>query len=93
MISSLATMAAAGFKLGFGLTSLVTVWTTAVLRDGALFAKDTEQAKDELASGTCSSHMPSRMLLTAHQLSRGSGASTANHYLALGMPSSPPARV
>ncbi|KAF1919088.1 Alpha/Beta hydrolase protein [Ampelomyces quisqualis] len=38
------------FKLGFGLVSLATVWTTAVLKDGVLWAKDTEEEKDQLAA-------------------------------------------
>lgn len=39
-----------GFKLGFGLTSLASVWTTAVLKNGVLWAKDTEEEKQELAA-------------------------------------------
>jgi hypothetical protein len=39
-----------GFKLGFGLTSLASVWATAVLKNGALWAKDTEGEKQELAA-------------------------------------------
>jgi hypothetical protein len=39
-----------GFKLGFGLTSLASVWATAVLKNGALWAKDTEEEKRELAA-------------------------------------------
>jgi hypothetical protein len=36
------------FRLAFGLTSLAGVWATAVLKDGALWAKDTEEEKNEL---------------------------------------------
>lgn len=39
-----------GFKLGFGLTSLATVWATAVLKNGVLWAKDTDDEKRELAA-------------------------------------------
>jgi hypothetical protein len=39
-----------GFKLGFGLTSLATVWINAVLKNGVLWAKDTEEEKRELAA-------------------------------------------
>ncbi|KAH7392093.1 Alpha/Beta hydrolase protein [Phaeosphaeria sp. MPI-PUGE-AT-0046c] len=39
-----------GFKLGFGLTSLASVWASAVLRDGALWAKDSNEEKQELAA-------------------------------------------
>jgi hypothetical protein len=39
-----------GFKLSFGLTSLATVWATAVLKNGVLWAKDTEDEKRELAA-------------------------------------------
>jgi hypothetical protein len=38
-----------GFKLGFGLISLASVWATAVLKNGVLGAKDTEEEKRELA--------------------------------------------
>jgi hypothetical protein len=37
------------FRLAFGLTSLAGVWATAVLKDGALWAVDTEEEKKELA--------------------------------------------
>ncbi|KAH8722485.1 Alpha/Beta hydrolase protein [Phaeosphaeriaceae sp. PMI808] len=37
------------FKLGFGLLSLASTWTTAVLKNGALWAKDTEAEKRELS--------------------------------------------
>lgn len=37
------------FKLGFGFVSLATVWATAVLKDGVLWAKDTEEEKKQLA--------------------------------------------
>jgi hypothetical protein len=39
-----------GFKLGFGLTSLASVWVIAVLKNGVLWAKDTEEEKRELAA-------------------------------------------
>jgi len=39
----------AGFKLTFGLSSLTTVWATAVLKNGALWASDTDEEKRELA--------------------------------------------
>lgn len=38
-----------GFMLAFGFTSLVGVYTTAVLQNGALWARDTKQEKNELA--------------------------------------------
>ncbi|KAF2824700.1 alpha/beta-hydrolase [Ophiobolus disseminans] len=38
------------FKLTFGLASLATVWTTAILKNGALWATDTEEEKRELAT-------------------------------------------
>jgi hypothetical protein len=38
------------FKLSFGLTSLATVWATAVLKNGVLWAKDTDEEKRELAA-------------------------------------------
>ncbi|KAH7082269.1 Alpha/Beta hydrolase protein [Paraphoma chrysanthemicola] len=44
----LAALATTGFKLGFGFFSLATVWATAVIKDGALFAEDTEEEKKEL---------------------------------------------
>ncbi|KAF2029271.1 alpha/beta-hydrolase [Setomelanomma holmii] len=50
MTSFLTSIATAGFKLGFGLTSLATVWLTAVTKDGALFAKDSEEQREELAT-------------------------------------------
>lgn len=39
-----------GFKLGFGLTSLASVWASAVLKDGVLWAKDTNEEKQELVA-------------------------------------------
>jgi hypothetical protein len=36
-------------KLSIGLISLASVWTTAVLKDGILWAKDTDEEKEELA--------------------------------------------
>ena len=39
-----------GFKLGFGLVSLATVWATAVLKNGALWADDTSEERKELAA-------------------------------------------
>jgi hypothetical protein len=38
------------FKLGFGLLSLTSAWTTAVLKNSILGAKDTEEEKLELAT-------------------------------------------
>lgn len=40
------------FKFTFGLFSLATVWTTAVLKNSVLGASDTEEEKQELALGT-----------------------------------------
>ncbi|KAL5116867.1 hypothetical protein ACEQ8H_005219 [Pleosporales sp. CAS-2024a] len=42
-------MAWTGFKVSFGLTSLAAVWVNAGLKNGALWAKDTEAEKKELA--------------------------------------------
>jgi hypothetical protein len=39
-----------GFKLGFGLISLAGAWATAVLKNGIIGAKDTEEEKQELAA-------------------------------------------
>jgi hypothetical protein len=39
-----------GFKSAFGLASLATVWVTAVLKNGALWAWDTTEEKRELAA-------------------------------------------
>jgi hypothetical protein len=39
-----------GFRLGFGLTSLASVWVTAVLKNGVLWARDTAEEKRELAA-------------------------------------------
>jgi len=51
MTGLLANAAWKGFKLAFGLSSLATVWATAVLRNGALWASDTKEEKQELAAG------------------------------------------
>jgi hypothetical protein len=51
MAGILADIAWAGFKLTFGLTSLASVWATAVLKNGALWASDTQEEKRELAAG------------------------------------------
>jgi pimeloyl-ACP methyl ester carboxylesterase len=47
--SFLSDLAWFGFKTVFGLTSLATVWVTAVLKNGVLWAKDTDEEKHELA--------------------------------------------
>lgn len=39
------------FKLSFGLSSLATVWATAVLKNGVLWAYDSEDEKKEWATG------------------------------------------
>ena len=51
MTGLLANAAWTGFKLAFGLSSLATVWATAVLKNGALWASDTKEEKQELAAG------------------------------------------
>jgi hypothetical protein len=48
--SFLSDLAWFGFKVGFGLMSLATVWVTAVRKNGALWAKDTDEEKRELAA-------------------------------------------
>jgi hypothetical protein len=50
MTSFVTDLAWFGFKLGFGLTSLATVWVTAVLKNGVLWAKDTDEEQRELAA-------------------------------------------
>ena len=37
-----------GFSFAFGMTGLVAVYTTAILKDGALWAKDTKEEKEQL---------------------------------------------
>jgi hypothetical protein len=50
MANTLGSLAWNGFKLTFGLVSLAGVWTMAVIKNGALWAKDTEEEKRELAA-------------------------------------------
>jgi hypothetical protein len=66
MAGILADIAWAGFKLTFGLTSLASVWATAVLKNGALWASDTQEEKRELAAGTSMSEWFIWSLLTPH---------------------------
>lgn len=40
-----------GFKLGFGLFSLASIWSSAVIQNGALWARDSEKERQELAAG------------------------------------------
>jgi hypothetical protein len=47
-------LAWSGFKLTFGLVSLATAWSTAVVKNGALWARDTDEEKRELAAGMLS---------------------------------------
>jgi hypothetical protein len=39
-----------GFKLSFGLASLASVWVTAVLKNGVLWARDTAEEEHEFAA-------------------------------------------
>lgn len=39
------------FKLAFGLFSLASVWGSAVVKNGVLWASDTEEERRELAAG------------------------------------------
>lgn len=50
MIEVLGKIAWKGFMLAFGLTSLLGVYATAVIQNGALWAQDTKQEKEELAA-------------------------------------------
>lgn len=50
MSGKLGNLAWSGFKLGFGLFSLAGVWTSAVVHNGALWARDSEEEKRELAA-------------------------------------------
>ncbi|KAG9190875.1 hypothetical protein G6011_08963 [Alternaria panax] len=50
MRDKLEDLAWTGFKLTFGLVSLAGAWTMAVVKNGALWAKDTEEEKRELAA-------------------------------------------
>ncbi|KAF1945734.1 alpha/beta-hydrolase [Clathrospora elynae] len=47
---TLASLAWDAFKLAFGLISLASVWARAVMKNGALWARDSEEEKKELAS-------------------------------------------
>ena len=49
--SKLTSLAWVGFKLSFGLFSLAAVWSSAVIKSGALWARDTKEHKQELAAG------------------------------------------
>jgi hypothetical protein len=49
MTDKIGDLAWSGFKLTFGLVSLAGAWTMAVVKNGALWAKDTEEEKRELA--------------------------------------------
>ncbi|EDU39509.1 MhpC hydrolase or acyltransferase alpha beta hydrolase superfamily [Pyrenophora tritici-repentis] len=46
----MSSLAWSGFKLAFGLVSLFGAWIMAVIKNGALWAKDTEEEKKELAA-------------------------------------------
>lgn len=50
LMTFVAGLAWCGFKLGFGLTSLASVWASAALKDGTLWANDTKEEKQELAA-------------------------------------------
>ncbi|KAH8639658.1 hypothetical protein IG631_07428 [Alternaria alternata] len=50
MADKLGHLAWSGFKLTFGLVSLAGAWTMAVVKNGALWAKDTQEEKRELAA-------------------------------------------
>ncbi|RAR08743.1 catalytic hydrolase [Stemphylium lycopersici] len=50
MSEQLGSLAWGGFKLTFGLVSLAGAWTLAVVKNGALWAKDSEEEKRELAA-------------------------------------------
>lgn len=50
MSEQLGNLAWGGFKLTFGLVSLAGAWTLAVVKNGALWAKDSEEEKRELAA-------------------------------------------
>jgi len=50
MADKLGSLAWSGFKLGFGLFSLAGVWTMAVIKNGALWAKDSDEEKRALAA-------------------------------------------
>jgi hypothetical protein len=50
MANALGDLAWKGFKLTFGLVSLAVAYTLAVVKNGALWAKDTEEEKRELAA-------------------------------------------
>jgi hypothetical protein len=50
MASTLGDLAWKGFKLTFGLVSLAGAYAMAVVKNGALWAKDTEEEKRELAA-------------------------------------------
>jgi hypothetical protein len=51
---TLAGLAWSGFKLTFGLVSLATAWSTAVVKNGVLWARDSDEEKRELAAGRLS---------------------------------------
>jgi len=51
MADTLIYLAWYAFKLGFGLVSLAGVWATAVLKNGVLWARNTDEEKQELAAG------------------------------------------
>lgn len=55
MAGPVADVAWYGFKLGFGLFSLVSVWGSAAVKNGAIWARDSAEEKRELAAGkrTC----------------------------------------
>lgn len=48
---TLAGLAWSGFKLTFGLVSLAGAWSSAVIKNGALWARDTDEEKRELTAG------------------------------------------
>ncbi|KAF1842999.1 alpha/beta-hydrolase [Cucurbitaria berberidis CBS 394.84] len=50
MAGTLADLGWYGFKLGFGLFSLASIWSTAAIKSGALWARDSEKEKQELAA-------------------------------------------
>ncbi|KAF1829934.1 alpha/beta-hydrolase [Decorospora gaudefroyi] len=50
MTSTVGSVAWQGFKLAFGLISLAGAWTSAVVKNGALWAKDSEEEKRELGA-------------------------------------------
>lgn len=54
MAGKLTDAAIYGFKLSFGLFSLASVWGTAVIKNGALWARDSAEEKQELAAGMIS---------------------------------------